>query len=358
MPKKDDRPGDVFGVRQLIQRVGEITGSTYRQKWRWRCTKCGHEDVARWISIMKSVICPNCQARASELRERGSDLTGLMFGARTIIGPAPSRPGMRMWTWRCTCGREGVSDLKSLRGSRNCVACTTKYKEAELTGTRIGTFTILGLGEPAKNGLRRWRWRCDCGKEGSTNIHNLMKLRSHRHQHSRPFQPAHVGDRLGRRTLIESLNDPSAKSDGRWRWRCDCGKEGVGKLGGLRTSKGECQSCSRAVFPEDLTGRRFGSIVITGRTIKQKQTWWTWVCDCGTVGSSVGWRLQKLRRCKRCRGSTEALGKRIGIRELAFILNVNTRRIEKLVEEGSDFEEILQKLRRRASAKRPPGGKP
>lgn len=90
------------------------------------------------------------------------------------------------------------------------------------------------------------------------------------------------GKRFGRLTVLnEELPyiSPAGKPTRRWRVRCDCGKE-LTMLQNTLTRKNGAQSCGCARYEktrDDLTGRRFGRLTVISQTPKIA----TCICDCG-----------------------------------------------------------------------------
>lgn len=100
-----------------------------------------------------------------------------------------------------------------------------------------------------------------------------------------------VGQRFGRWLVLEQvkIGQPGPTM---FRCRCDCGNEGV--VGARFLNNGKSRSCGclqrdRAAEPkgprphEDLTGRRFGRLVVLGRSPKPwvGKLMWLCRCDCG-----------------------------------------------------------------------------
>jgi len=107
-----------------------------------------------------------------------------------------------------------------------------------------------------------------------------------------------TGKRFGRLLVLrehpEPYRSPSGKSTRRWVCRCDCGNEVVVLQNALTASNGGTRSCGclqreRAeAQAEDLTGRRFGKLLVIRREeFDHKRTngethGWLCHCDCGS----------------------------------------------------------------------------
>jgi hypothetical protein len=87
-----------------------------------------------------------------------------------------------------------------------------------------------------------------------------------------------TGRRFGRLTVLEQageLNEQAA-----WRCRCDCGKETI--VHGQFLRNGNTASCGCLRLGADLTGKRFGRLVVIKKVPIQfkGRTRWHWLCKC------------------------------------------------------------------------------
>lgn len=113
------------------------------------------------------------------------DLTGKKFGRLTVIGRAenhttPNGSVVTMWKCRCDCGNEKIVATQKLRKG-NSQSCGCLHREnvsnsrlIDLTGKRFGRLTVIELFD-RKNGLVRWKCKCDCGNETVAFANNLKR---------------------------------------------------------------------------------------------------------------------------------------------------------------------------------------
>jgi len=74
---------------------------------------------------------------------------------------------------------------------------------------------------------------------------------------------------------------PSGQKAKQWLCECECGTRRVVRSANLKS--GLTQSCG-CVAEVDLTGKRFGRLVVLGIDgHHDKRRWWTCQCDCGNV---------------------------------------------------------------------------
>lgn len=94
--------------------------------------------------------------------------------------------------------------------------------------------------------------------------------------------PVEVGKRYGMLTLLKDLNVSPRKV----LVKCDCGNEEEKYLTSLSTGKQTmCSQCSPRGAEKELTGKRFGRLLVIGEVRKDtkrgKKKAWKSLCDCG-----------------------------------------------------------------------------
>lgn len=108
------------------------------------------------------------------------------------------------------------------------------------------------------------------------------------------------GQKYGRLTIIESTQERDVCGRVKWLCRCDCGN--LTKVDSSSLRLGTTKSCgclqkekvSQRQF-KDLTGQRFGKLLVLERV---ENTWdgrarWKCQCDCGTIKETTGEVLRK-----------------------------------------------------------------
>lgn len=130
-------------------------------------------------------------------------------------------------------------------------------KAKDLTGQRFGRLVVLGEeGEPYRSPTgkptRRWRCRCDCGKEivvlqnALTRKNGTRSCGCARAEKARANAVDMTGQRFGRLVVLgpEELDAPMANGQKlAWRCRCDCGNEIVATRKGLLSNKIKSCGC-------------------------------------------------------------------------------------------------------------------
>ena len=110
-----------------------------------------------------------------------------------------------------------------------------------------------------------------------------------------------TGQRFGRLTVIERGENaitPNGTVKTMWRCKCDCGNEVVKSSQNLRANGMlSCGCWKRELTSErkliDLTGQRFGRLVVLKRDGKDFPTKWICKCDCGKECSVFAENLRR-----------------------------------------------------------------
>ncbi len=70
-----------------------------------------------------------------------------------------------VWKCRCDCGGEVLASLHQLRsGYRKSCGCLSHPPLKDFEGKRFGRLTVMAYAGK-RNGMHRWKCRCDCGRE-------------------------------------------------------------------------------------------------------------------------------------------------------------------------------------------------
>lgn len=114
-------------------------------------------------------------------------------------------------------------------------------KRLQLKGKRFGNLVVIDEAGRTKHRARLWRCKCDCGTERNIIGSDLVK------GHSKScgcLHPNSVIDLTGKRfgkLIVADRSDSTDKGVARWRCRCDCGSEKIVRGDVLR--RGEVRSC-------------------------------------------------------------------------------------------------------------------
>ena len=84
-----------------------------------------------------------------------------------------------------------------------------------------------------------------------------------------------TGRRFGKLTVVERVGDTGST----WLCKCDCGREK--KILGSNLRQGYTTSCGHCCKTEDITGNRYGRLVVTKMIYAPHASKCVCMCDCG-----------------------------------------------------------------------------
>lgn len=154
-------------------------------------------------------------------------------------------------------------------------------------GYRVGHLTVTEKTDERRNKYTVWRCKCDCGKDILLDTRYLQRGTKRDcgcMTKLKPGQKDITGMRFGKLIAVEPLD---TRRDGRtiWRCKCDCGGEIDAPLSQL--TAGYRKSCGCLSHPtlEDLTGKKFNMLMVTGYAGKRegRTHYWNCVCECGNT---------------------------------------------------------------------------
>lgn len=171
-------------------------------------------------------------------------------------------------------------------------ASTNYHKNLkDLAGQRFGRLEVLRR-ESEPGAVVRWLCRCDCGAEKAVRASklstgNTVSCGCHVAEQRRLFNLSRndfTGKVFGRLTVLERVTDGPM----RWRCACSCGGEKLATTNYLKTSGVPSCGCAEREATAarrfvDLTGQRFGKLVVASHAgfDERRKSMWRCVCDCG-----------------------------------------------------------------------------
>ena len=120
-----------------------------------------------------------------------------------------------------------------------------------------------------------------------------------------------TGQRFGKLVVIRRAKN-NYQSSARWFCQCDCGNKKVVLGGALRDGRTSSCGCNKA---ENLTGKQFGELTVLSRLgTKNGQPTWLCRCSCGNVSTVRTQALKegRIRRCNAHSKSKDLTGQRFG----------------------------------------------
>ena len=257
-------PKDLTGMK-----FGELTVLEYAGNCSWLCKcSCGNTKT-----VSRGNITSGNSTTCGDKTKHGKieDITGKVFGDLTVISYDKK---LKKWLCRCSCGNEVYRRSWDLRYGK-ATKCDNwdnhiNKRLENLTGMQFGELTVIEYAGDSK-----WLCRCSCGKECIVRAYHLKAGFRTDCGHIKALKNVIdiTGQKFGHLTAIRYLNN------GRWLCKCDCGNEIEATTSQLRINGRTSCGCDRKSNLIDLTGQRFGNLVVIKYNTDNVK--WLCQCDCG-----------------------------------------------------------------------------
>lgn len=305
MGLKVDLTGKKFGKLTVLYEVDNHESKNGNRRIVWHCKcDCGNETNVMALNLTRNHTTSCGCARADGRKKIQRDITNERFGNLVGIKKVDSKNGLTRWLFKCDCGNEvecylaNVTSGKTKSCGKRCGLLSHYYDNIEKKGCRqnlVGQkFCRLLVIEQLedKNGWTQFRCLCDCGNEKITSGNNLKygSTKScgclHKESIINKLTENLTGQRFTKLVVISKAESKYNKSH--WNCLCDCGNKTVVSTGGLKS--GHTQSCgcyqdevASDIHFNDLTGKRFGRLLVIERTKNSERglTRFKCLCDCG-----------------------------------------------------------------------------
>lgn len=190
--------------------------------------------------MRKGVDCKGVEWEEIPISVFMNDLSLMNFGSLTALFPVKIQGEYNgvLWLCACRCGNVVVRRVSSLRNGTTRSCGCERYRQARET-----------------------------------------KFEKHR---------KNIGKRFGKLVVLDIVDAPDGLKNNRvyYKCLCDCGQiviiRSTDVISGKTTSCGCAKKDAQQRRREDLTGRRFGKlVVIEFAYIRNEITYWRCICDCG-----------------------------------------------------------------------------
>ena len=276
------------------KKFGRLIALKYLGKSMWHCKcDCGNECDILAYNLTHNLT-KSCGCLSAELASQRNfkSILGKKFGKLLVINEF--KKGYRHYcTCRCDCGEELDVSYQLLVDKKRmcCDKCkpTRKKPREDLIGKRFNRLTVLEYLEQSK-----WRCRCDCGKEVITYGKYLKsgKVKScgcFRNEQSRKKLIDLTGKKFGR-LLVQYQNGRTSDNKVLWHCKCDCGNE-VDKQSAYLLSGGvKSCGCLRSInngMLKNLIGYKFGKLTVKDRVGSDSDGHALWLCLCDCGNEKV-----------------------------------------------------------------------
>lgn len=296
--KYEDLSGQKFFRLTAIKPVGRNKGGRVL----WLCECNCHGKIITSASDLKANKVKSCGCINKDIqRSRRENLDGKVFTRWTVI----KDEGGDKVLCRCSCGTERWVKRGNLkRGVSTSCGCLRKEQisgrmKKDLKGMRFGRLTVLEEVGRNKYGKVLWKTVCDCGNIKMASSGELLNDHVHscgclkREQTIERCTKPMIEKTFGRLTVLEKAYTKKGKG-AYYKCLCSCGNTVIVQGSMLRsknTTSCGCYAKERRQQYEDLSGRRFGKLVVIKRAPNKKghDTRFLCQCDCGgTVETTRG----------------------------------------------------------------------
>ena len=209
---------------------------------------------------------------------------GQRFGKLIVLEKIKDRVyGVSFWRCLCDCGNEAIMNTARLNSGKvkNCGLCESFDAESlDLSGQRFGKLVVLNSTEATQRGYRMWRCRCDCGNYVLVNSNGLLNriTESCGCQENDGEQTLDLtGQRFGRLVVIEPTSE---NQDGTFLWKCRCDCGSVISFISDKLHSGLATSCGCDRQQESIPDANYKCQRIGRLTVKDKVGEDQWVCTC------------------------------------------------------------------------------
>lgn len=270
MSKRVDLTGQVFGKLTVLGRGEDYVSPSGSHLLRWKCLcECGNEINATTSQLKRGLSSCGCVSKREDLTNRRFGRLTVLYAADDYISPKGSR--MARWHCKCECGNETDVLGMSLKNgdTKSCGICTKPYLTTDYTGKQFGELYVVK--KIQNSHPPKYLCKCSCGQEvevlqkalssGKKTHCGCKKIRKTTKQSQ---QKNYIGKTIGQLTVLEELEPHTTPNGSKQRivkCQCSCGKVFTTRLASAKKN-GKCRDCISKEQRVDLTGKRFGKLVV------------------------------------------------------------------------------------------------
>ena len=224
------------------------------------------------------------------------NLMGQKFGKWTVIGESEERiRSSAAWTCRCECGVIKLVNSGSLRQGKttSCGKGSCKKVFIDLTGKKIGKWTVIKPLKERRGRDRIWLCVCDCGNTKNVSGEGLRKGKTKSCGkavcHSKFISID--GKKFGKLTVIK-ISEKRMNGEISWECKCECGNNVEVKRENLRKNS-NCGRRQCSPTYTDLSGKVFGRLTAIKYTHTKINDYWDFKCSCDKIVNVLGHNVTK-----------------------------------------------------------------
>ena len=165
-------------------------------------------------------------------------------------------------------------------------------KKSNIAGVRFGHLVAVEPTSERKNGYTVWKCLCDCGRivmYSSRHLKNGWRTACEDpaceyHQEECRMHARYedlTGQRFGK-LVVKSMAGKDSNGQTMWNCVCDCGGTVVAPTGQLKAGYRRSCGCLSRPPRKDWIGKTFGNLTVTAYDGKRSgKHWWKCTCSCG-----------------------------------------------------------------------------
>lgn len=236
------------------------------------------------------------------------------------------------WICQCDCGNEVIVYGGHLANGHTKTCGCIRPPRKDLLNQKFGRLTAIEW-----IGQGKWRCQCDCGnivdvKSGNLISGNTTSCGCYQSQRASEARfKSLVNQRFGRLTILERVEN-NKFGHVCYRCRCDCGTEVIVDATNLRNGNTNSCGCYKNELTKqrntiDLTGQRFGKLLVIEKTEQRSDgsVMWKCQCDCGAIkiinGSSLRQGLTRSCGCGTISIGEENILKILDTHQIPYLYN-------------------------------------
>lgn len=229
---------------------------------------------------------------------RKQNLLGQKFGFLEVIAEGLQLNGRSTSVCRCICGTEKVYPNKELKRKLQSCGCKTKEIISQKNTRDLSKQKFHSLQPIEIVGTKRkrklWKCKCDCGNYKKVVSDDLIQG----HVVScglcqRSTLPKDLtGQKFGKLVVLEKVEKLNGKTA--WKCQCECGQIKIITQNNLISNHSESCGCEINYIKKNPIGQQFGRLIVIGDFDSQGSSrYYLCKCSCGQETIVSNTRLQK-----------------------------------------------------------------
>lgn len=302
MGKRVDLSGQTFGKLTVLGRGVDYISPSGARLLRWKCQcECGNIINATTSQLKRGISSCGCVSKREDLTGKQFHKLTVMYSVDDYVSPKGIH--MSKWHCKCECGNEiDVLGMSLKKGDTKSCGCYNKNRirpVKDYTGSQFGELYVIQKINGSKP--TKYLCKCSCGKEveifqkalssGKKTHCGCKTVRKISNYTSRRLMHNYIGEIFGQLTVLDELEPhitPNGSKQRIIKCKCNCGNIYITRLTAAQKNK-KCRSCLDKDRRFDITGQRFGKLLVTsmaeeyispaGHRLSQCNC----LCDCGNT---------------------------------------------------------------------------